>query len=167
MRKLLAVLSLLMLLSGCGAGTGPLIYYPQGADSPGDFALGSEVWAEAPEELSVEALVGRMLADPQTEELRRVFPEGVRLRDWRQEEGVLTLNFSEDYSALTGVELTLANYCAAYTCAQLEGVEAVAVTVEGQPLPEGSSGPFAPSDLLTAGAAENPSAHIDEDGKSH
>ena len=165
----LLALALALLLCGCGQSgeeAAFYIYYPAAQDSAADFALGREQWTEASP--TVEAAVERLLQPPAGEELRSVFPKGVRLRDWRLEAGVLTLNFSEDYSALTGVELTLANYCAALTCAELPGVERVSILVEGQPLPEGSSGPFSPEDLLRSGepGEENTNLHLDEGKES-
>ena len=168
MRRIMA-LALALLLCGCAAGAQQeelLIYYPAGPES--ETLLGTEVWAQG--EPTVEALVERMLTPPESEALTNPYPQGVRLRGWSLEEGTLTLDFSETYSDLAGVSLTLANFCAVATCTQLPGVQRLYITVEGQPLPEGSSGPFAPEDVLETGEGENepenPTDHIDEAGES-
>lgn len=166
MKRVIAI-ALALLLCGCAGEAqepGLRIYYPMQGEGGEDFALSSEGWESA--DPTVETLVERLLAGPEGEGLSSPFPEGVELLDWRLEEGVLTLNFSEGYSDLTGISLTMANFCCVLTCAELEGVEQVSITVVGQPLPEGSSGPFSPDALLTRGAGENepekPEDHIDE-----
>ena len=75
-----------------------------------------------------------LLSGPQSAELRSPFPSGVRLRSWRLEEGVLRLDLSEAYGGLSGVDLTIADYCIVLTLCQVEGVEAVDITVEGEPV---------------------------------
>ena len=168
MRRLIALL-LALTLCGCAAAaqeSGISIFYLAPPES--ETLLGCEVWPEP--DPTADALAERMLTPPQSEDLSSPYPEGVSLRGWTLEDGTLTLDFSEAYSDLSGISLTLANFCAVNTCAQLPGVERVAITVEGQPLPEGSSGPFAPSDVLDTGEGEkepeNPTDHIDEAGES-
>ena len=58
---------------------------------------------------------------------------------------------SPSESSGIGISLTLANYCLVLTAAQMDGVEQVCITVEGQPLPEGGGGALAVSDVLLSG----------------
>ena len=56
------------------------------------------------------------------------------LRQWSWSEdqpGVLQVNLSEQYGALTDVSLTLADYCIVLTLSQVEGVESVEITAQG------------------------------------
>lgn len=159
MTALLLALLVLAGLAGCGQKERQpqtMIYYPvlpsEDYDTP---AIRAELWADAPEPLTVDALVERMTLPPSEEGLSPGFPEGVTLRDWWLEDGVLTLNFSEAYNELTGISLTLANYCAVLTCTQIEGVKQVAITVEGERLPEGNPGPFRAEDILLSGDLGN------------
>lgn len=47
----------------------------------------------------------------------------------------MSVDLSEAYSGLAGVELSLADGCIVLTLCQLEGVEEVYITVEGRPRP--------------------------------
>ena len=158
MRKVMALLLVLLLLCACAGERREesiFIYYPAvDALGEGDDSLGREVWRQVPSEVNVETLAERMLTPPEDGDLYAIFPSGLRLRGWSVEQRVLTLNFSEPYSALTGIRLTLANCCAALTFAQLPGVDRVSIQVEGQDLPEGSSGPFSPENLLRTGETD-------------
>lgn len=159
-RGLGLLLALALLLSGCGgqetAEQGPLLYYAvQDSGEYAASALQGEVWAEGPEAPTVEDYVNKLLEPPQDPRLRTIFPQGLKLLSWQLEEGVLTLDVSEEYSELTGIALTLANGCLTLTLTQLEGVEQVAVMVEGQPLPEGGD-PLSAGDLLLTGEAADP-----------
>lgn len=159
-RMLLLLLALAVSLSGCGAAQSqvqyPLIYY---ADydtlSYGSPALCGEAWTDAPESPDPEDYVNRMLEPPTQSRLSSVFPEQLRLLSWTEEDGVLTLDFSEEYSELTGIALTLANSCLTLTLSQLDGVEKVEVTVMGKSLPEGT-GALAAEDLLLTGETPDP-----------
>ena len=82
----------------------------------------------------VEELMAALLRGPATEGLRSPIPAGVTLRSWALEEGVLTLDLSENYGDLAGVELTLADYCITLTLCQLEEAEAVEITAAGYAL---------------------------------
>ena len=57
------------------------------------------------------------------------------LRGWTLEDGLLTVDFSARYASLSGVSLTLADYSVAETLCQLDGVDAVEITAEGDYLP--------------------------------
>lgn len=83
----------------------------------------------------VEGLFALLLAGPESPELTAPIPAGIALRSWRVEGTVLTLDLSEAYNGLSGVELTLADSCIVLTLCQLKGVESVYLTVEGRPRP--------------------------------
>lgn len=83
----------------------------------------------------VEGLFALLLAGPESQEVTSPIPAGITLRSWRMEGAVLTLDLSEAYNGLSGVELTLADSCIVLTLCQLNGVESVYLTVEGRPRP--------------------------------
>lgn len=83
----------------------------------------------------VEGLFSLLLTDPGDPELTAPIPAGIALRAWRLEGSVLTLDLSEAYNGLSGVELTLADSCIVLTLCQLNGVDSVYLTVEGRPRP--------------------------------
>lgn len=155
-----AALALAFLLGGCGAApeadTAPLIYYvASGEERVTESALVGEPWTQAPSSPGVEAYVDRMLEGPEDPGLYTVFPEQLRLLSWEEEGGVLTLDFSEEYSELTGISLTLANACLTLTLTQLDQVEEVQAIVTGKPLPEGGAA-LSPEDLLLDGQTPDP-----------
>lgn len=162
MRRLLCLLlaALLTALTACGGQTashGPVVYYGANAQEGYDSAaIQGEVWEDAPEDVTIDDLMARMLTEPEDPALYVVFPAGVHLLSWTLEDGLLSLDFSESYSELSGISLTLANYCLVMTAAQLEGVQQVAVTVEGHALSEGSQGPFSTYDILLTGEIQDP-----------
>lgn len=162
MRRLLALLlaALLVVLTACGGQTasdGPVVYYGANTrEGYGSAAIQGEVWEDAPENVTMDDLMDRMLTEPEDPALYVVFPAGVHLLSWSLEDGLLSLDFSESYSELSGISLTLANYCLVMTAAQLEGVQQVTVTVEGHALSEGSQGPFSVYDILLTGEIQDP-----------
>lgn len=162
MRRLAALLLALclLLLSGCGqpeAPQGLQLYYPARSDTGGQSAaLQGELWQDAPAQPDPGQLVNRLLRPPQDPQLEQVFPEELRLLSWSVSEGLLTLDFSEEYSELSGISLTLANFSLVLTLTQLETVDCVTVTVEGEALPEGSGQNLSAADLLLTGEARDP-----------
>lgn len=161
MRRILPVLlALLLALSGCGAdqaAEGPLLYYVTvEGDNYSLSALQSQVWADAPETPDPSDYVAALLEAPEDGGLYSVLPSGLELLSWSLEDGLLSLDLSEEYGALTGITLTLANACLVLTLTQLDGVEALTVTVEGRALPEGSGTPLTAEDLLLTGGSADP-----------
>lgn len=105
----------------------------------------------------VPALVGALLAGPEDPALRSPFPVGTRLRSWEWEEGGgIHLDMSESYGALSGIDLTVADYCMALTLCQLEGVEYLHVTVMGEELPFWRADALREGDVVLSGAEEQP-----------
>jgi germination protein M len=52
------------------------------------------------------------------------------------ENGKLSLDLSGEYATLSGVQLTIANYCIALTMTQLDQVNAVSITADGESMTE-------------------------------
>lgn len=98
-----------------------------------------------------EALVSALLAGPTQEGLASPFPRGLSLRSLAQEDGVLSLTFSEQYGGLTDISLTLADYCLVLTLCQLEGVDAVEIAVSGQTVSYRSHQLLTPDEAVLSG----------------
>ena len=135
-RFLLPVLACLLLLNAAGCvragreGPAYAVYYLSEAVDR-DLALTPEE-RTLPEGMDpVEGLLTLLLEGPESEELTSPIPAGVTLRSWRLEDGVLTVDFSARYAALSGVALTLADYSVVSTLCQVEGVDAVEITADG------------------------------------
>ena len=76
-------------------------------------------------------LLEALLDGPTQEGLVSPFPRGVSLNRWEREEGTVTVTLSEQYSGLTDISLTLADYSIVLTLCQLEGVESVEIVSAG------------------------------------
>ena len=99
------------------------------------LALAPEERTLPPDTDPVEGLLTLLLEGPSDEDLTSPIPEGVTLRSWTLADGLLTVDFSARYASLSGVSLTLADYSVAETLCQLDEVEAVEITAEGDYLP--------------------------------
>lgn len=106
--------------------------------------------------LDVPHLLAALMRGPTGEQNRSPIPKGTTVRSWSQEGGLLSLDLSGAYGDLTGVELTLANYCITLTLTQVEGVDAIRLTINGGSLPYGSGAPLRKEDVLFSGAEEIP-----------
>ena len=126
----------LFALAGCGGnakGTEYAVYYCNQAAGE-EAALVAEKRVLPPDTEPVEGLLNLLLSPPQSENLTMAIPSGVTLRKWTLYNGLLTVDFSSGYGVLSGIDLTLADYSVVLTLTQLEGVEAVMITAEGEML---------------------------------
>jgi len=169
MKKRLLVLTSLILalaLSACAVfareSTQPpegscALYFAVADERLGGAAVDCEYWL--PEEGTdlIPALVDLLLAGPEDPRLASPFPAGVRLRSWEWEEGGgVHLDMNESYSALSSIDLTVADYCLALTLCQLEEVEYVHITVMGEELPFWRADALRERDVILSGAEEQP-----------
>ena len=137
-RRLFAVLAVLLLVLGActsrryGGNPQQLQLYFASTQNHGPSIVGQPYTAsEAP---TPEQLIAALLSGPTEKGLRSPFPSGLALRSCTLENGLLCVDFSEQYSGLAAVSLTLADYCLVLTVCQLEAVDQVEITVAGQPL---------------------------------
>ena len=72
------------------------------------------------------------------------FPSGTQLQELSLSGGRAHVDFSANYGRLSGIELSLADYCVALTLTQLDGVSAVTITADGHEIP------YRRTQLLTA-----------------
>lgn len=156
-RKALLLSCLLLLLSGCAiraaveASAPPegayRVYFASDGLQESGAAVDYEYRVPAGGEEPWRGLLTLLLSGPEGEGLRSPFPQGVTcLAQLR--EGTVYVNFSEQYGELSGIDLTVANCCVALTLCQVEGVDGVSFTVEGEELPAQS---LPDSRVLTAG----------------
>lgn len=154
---LIAVL-LLTLLCACVGQEEPadhLELWFVSTDANGAYAgLSTETYAG---EESVPALMNALLTGPGTNSgLTSPIPTGTELQDWTWNGSVVQVDLSRAYGALTGVELTLADYCITLTLTQMEGVTGVRITVDGAWLPQRTNQLLQEDDVLFSGAEEEP-----------
>ncbi len=145
-------LALALLLAACGGRDSGGVYYEVYylAEQGGlqDAALASQSLFVPEGEEPIDLLLEALLQEPPAESMRRSIPKGVTLRGWTLEEGVLTVDFSRQYGALSGIELTLADYSVTMTLSQLSQVQSVVTRVESEPISYRDHQNLRPEDLL-------------------
>ena len=167
MRKrhiLCLLLALALILSGCAAAAATAaqeekncqLYYLvrdlERAPAGGD-AIGSEVSAlpkesESPTETQAEDLMNALLSGPAGSGLQSPFPEGTRLLGVEVRGSHAKVDLSSAYRNLSGIDLTLADYCITLTLTQLSAIRSVSILVRGQELSYRDSQRFRPKDVL-------------------
>lgn len=157
---LIGLILALIILSCCEADQeetdGPVLWFA-GDVSNWNEASGAVESTPYTGELEVEPLLAALLAGPGRESgLKSPFPAGTALLDWSLSDGLLSLDLSEPYGTLEGLDLTLADYCLTLTLTQIERVERLAVTVEGKPLKGCYWDQMDASQALLSGAEERP-----------
>ena len=96
-------------------------------------------------------LIAYLLAGPKDEDLVSPFPKGLTLESWDWDpdhKGNLQVRFSEQYSGLSDISLTLADYCVVLTLSQIPEVESVVITSAGY------TANYRSHEVLRAGEAE-------------
>ncbi len=159
---LLLVLTGLLLLSACALLEGGEESPPEGAYKVYYAVTGEQSTVQVVDweyripsgEDPPSALAELVLSQPEKAGLASPAPSGTRLLSCQQEEGQLRLDLSEQYGGLSGVDLTVANSCLTLTLCQLEGVEEVYITVEGEPLPYQTMRTMGKDDVLLPGTGK-------------
>lgn len=99
-----------------------------------------------------EKLVRELLSGPRSESLKSPFPSGTQVVSVSLMGAHATVDMSFPYTMLSGVSLTIADYCITLTLTQLPEISSVSVTVRGQELDYRDSRFFSDLDvLLTSG----------------
>lgn len=165
MRKRLSWLTVIGLLLLCACGTSAeepqksgdreeYSLYFAARDDKLDSAVGSET-CELPEMGdTVEEMVALLFAGPTSQDLVSPFPEGVALKNWSLEDGILKLNLSEQYNSLSGIGLTIADYCITLTMCQLPKINTVIIAVEGELISFRDHQALRASDVLLSASGE-------------
>lgn len=152
-RWILRLSALFLLLSACGSPRTEdcVIYYRTAEEIAAGGALYGASCELPPDRSSISPALELLLSPPEDMTLQSPFPAGTKLNGWTLEEGRLTVDFSEQYGKLYGIDLTLADYCVALTLTQLEGVEEVSITVAGGEVPGRNRQVFRAGDVVLEG----------------
>lgn len=108
---------------------------------------------------AITELVSILLDGPSEDitSLSNPFPSGVTLQGWHIEDGgMLTLQLSGEYASLTGVDLTLADYCLTLTLCQLDTVESLVINLGREAEIQRAIQIMRPEDVILSGAEEEP-----------
>lgn len=138
MKKCIAVLLIVMCLfhlAGCQkeapAPIGPAFYYCA-ADigySMDSTAIRAEHRENAAQDTLQQMLV-KYLAGPESADLRSPFPVGMKLIEVSLEGNTVYITVSDALSSLSGLELTLACSCISLTCLDFTGAELVVISAQ-------------------------------------
>ena len=151
----LSLLSVLSLIS-CGVKEEPvegLIIYGLTAEEKrlgGDIVSGDMVlpWEELPREREAQVYTVMQHLMRNGEGHISPLPENVLLRSVTMSGSTACVDLSVGYTFLSGMELTVADYCIVLTLTQLTGVYAVRITAEGREIPQRSKQLLLSGDVL-------------------
>jgi len=111
--------------------SGFYLYFLNSETNVGSAIAGEPYVGQTP---TAQRLINALLAGPTREGLSSPFPNQTALNGWSLTDGLLTVDLSEHYGDLAGIDLTLADYCLTLTLCQLDRVEQVRITVAGRGL---------------------------------
>ncbi len=160
-RKLIVLTALalvLLTLAGCGVvqkeQEGLRLYYAASLDTHrGGDAIDSVTidWDELPQGDQVaraESVLALLMGMCQEKGFQSPIPAGTTLRSVTIIGGTACVDFSGSYGQLSGMALTIADYCVALSLTQLEGIYAVRITVNEQELAYRDNDLFLAGDVL-------------------
>ena len=162
MKRKLTVLTALALvllaLAGCGVvqkeQEGLRLYYAASLDTHrGGDAIDSVTidWDELPQGDQVaraESVLALLMGMCQEKGFQSPIPAGTTLRSVTIIGGTACVDFSGSYGQLSGMALTIADYCVALSLTQLDGIYAVRITVNEQELAYRDNDLFLAGDVL-------------------
>ena len=118
--------------------------YHEGADAV--QGIGANAHGENTERLASALL--RKMSSVNAEGCRSALPKGTEVLDVSIENGVAFVNLSEEYGRLSGIDLTLSDYCITLTLSQIPSVDRVSILVDGEILPYREKQIFSKDDVL-------------------
>ena len=155
---LTALALVLLALAGCGVvqkeQEGLRLYYAASLDTHrGGDAIDSVTidWDELPQGDQVaraESVLALLMGMCQEKGFQSPIPAGTTLRSVTIIGGTACVDFSGSYGQLSGMALTIADYCVALSLTQLEGIYAVRITVNEQELAYRDNDLFLAGDVL-------------------
>ena len=168
MKRFLCLALCALLLAGCGsAGVQTAeenvyrLYFAvddltaaQGGDAIGAETIPVTGIDPLPAREMAQALMEKLLRGPTDVTLRSPFPAGTALRDVELRGQHATVDLSAAYGSLSGVRLSIADYCIALTLTQLPEITVVSVTVDGQSLAYRTSQNFTARDVLLSSGGD-------------
>lgn len=130
------------------------LYYPAALeDSRGGDAIAhvNVPWDELSQQdvqQQAQRVLALLMGDCQQGDFTAPVPHGVQLLNCRVENGVAYVDFSGAYGMLSGMELTVTDYCVSLSLTQIAGIEQVSITVGGRELAYRDSNRFRARDVL-------------------
>jgi len=163
-KTLLIPFCLLLLLTSCEGNTQSTggeessfaVYFSNRKPYTDGVAIAGEDHKLPGAEDSVEELIALLLGTPDSDELISPVPSEVSLTAWSLQDGVLNVEFSEGYGGLSGIDLTIADYCITLTLCQLDEVRSVVISVESDLIPSRYYKALRSSDVLLSALEDAP-----------
>ena len=158
---LLLLLPALLLAAACGGGEteteGTVLYYLSDLDSAA--AAGSDAIRPVPvrleglEDMETEEAVALVLErlGESGDGYASPLPRGTGVNEIFLLGRRVYVDLSRNYGNLTGIDLSLSDYCITLSLSRVPGVASVTITVEGQPLPLRDSQVLMEQDVLLSG----------------
>ena len=135
MKKILSILTLLLLLTGCSGNDQDIRFaYRQTDLSYGslDAVIGWETREAPGKEDDMQYLLTLYLEGPLDDTLTSPFPKGTALESVTFSSDTMYVTLSEVYAGLDGMEHTVASACIAQTCFHLTKVQTVVIKCNSQ-----------------------------------
>lgn len=159
MMALLFALGLLLSATACGESswddsTYLKLYYPadleqsRGSDAIAHMNIPWDDMAQADVQAQADQVMALLMGACHEEGFTVPVPHGARLQQCEIRNGIAYVDFSEAYGMLSGMELTIADYCVALSLTQIRGVDTVSITVGGRELAYRDSQRFTAKDAL-------------------
>lgn len=130
------------------------VYYaaePQNAPGGDILAAARVSWteqAERPAQKQAREAMELLLGKCEEAGFASPMPEGTRLLSCTVNGSTARVDLSSEYGQLTGMKLTIADYCVTLTLTQIEPIRMVRILVNGQEIPRGHSSTLLAGDAL-------------------
>ncbi len=95
-----------------------------------------------------DAVMGLLLEGYSDGAFGRLVPNGTRMMSCQVSGSTVTVDFSSGYGQLSGIDLTIADYCTALSLVQIPGIYTVRITVNGKELSYRDKNYFRADDVL-------------------
>ncbi len=95
-----------------------------------------------------EAVMDLLLEGYSDAALNQLVPNGTRLNSCQVSGSTVTVDFSGGYGQLSGIDLTIADYCTTLSLVQIPGIYTVRITVNGEGLDYRAKNYFRADDVL-------------------
>lgn len=79
----------------------------------------------------IGAILQAYMSGPESDELESPFPRDTEILEWKMISSSLHINFSDSFSQLSGIDLTVACACIAKTCMELTDADTIRIRADG------------------------------------
>ena len=140
MKRLFCILLVvfILILSGCKNNPDNFkepanFYYQNSSDSffNADSVIAHEIRETAIYNGKILDILNTYLEGPATDKLNSPFPNGLKVITVQRVNNCIEITFSEEFSTLSGLDLTIACSCICATVAELTGYNTVEIKTEG------------------------------------